>query len=691
MKVARLRDARKVRQKRSRARAATYKSQWGVWGIALPCAFASAVAAQEIAPFKLIGVDGHVLASYLNDRVSSGQSGSRQSRQGQSDMREELFLMTHSYVYHPNFMLLDVGGGPIYQRATFDSDSGETRSQRPLYNLSARASFLQQKPYRGSVYYEHLNPTLSVGPGQIITQENTRYGFDASVLAPFSPIPVHVEANRANSQGRGADRIIDDRVDRFSLRATQAYGVRGSTLVRYIAVRQDSLSGSVNLPIQATSYSSQEFGADSRFNFGAEREYEITNLITLSSQDYVLSQGIVPQQRDLRFLLNARARHTGTLHSFANYAHTTSDQGTLRSVADSVTAGVTYLPLTGLSLAGGIQANQSHNNQLSTRSSGGNGAVRYHTALPIGTAQISYNMRYVAHDQQASAPQANIIGERITLSGTTEVPLSNSRVNAGSVVVTNSTRTQTYVEGFDYILSVIGLQTRVQRLIGGNIADGQEVLVDYEFDVGGTFAYNQLDQNVSFNWSLRNYVKLYYRFSDSAPRLTSGAPSSPLNSVRSNLYGARADVPLRGLLDITIGGSYEHEDRRETISPYQRDSYDAYLETVEPFFERGSVRIGTRRSRLTYDNSASGIDLHGYDVRLQARHPLGIDFFAEASYEQDSGGVTPRSRTTASVKAQWRYRKLTLSADLGRSRETQGVVDHDRTHVQFLLRRDIGR
>jgi len=93
------------------------------------------------------------------------------------------------------------------------------------------------------------------------------------------------------------------------------------------------------------------------------------------------------------------------------------------------------------------------------------------------------------------------------------------------------------------VVSVVGLQTRLQRLVGGNLLDGQDVLVDYAFDVGGTFALKQTDQTLNVDWSLGNTLSLYFRYLDSAPRLASGAPTTPLNAVQSMLYGLRADGP----------------------------------------------------------------------------------------------------------------------------------------------------
>jgi hypothetical protein len=664
------------------------------WRIAVLFGICGVSAAQEVAPFRITGVEGYNALRYMRDEFVTEQPGigltpGARSRHAQSDFREELFVMTHSYVIHPNFMSLDVGGGPILQRGRFVSDAEETQSQGALYNFTGRAMFLRDKPYTGSVFYEHLNPTLNVAPGQVITQENTRYGADFSLLAPVTPVPLYLEATRSHFQGRGADRIIDDEISRFNLRASRSYGAVGSTQLQYQATQQASMSGSPNLPIQSSNSSNQGLSVDSRFQFGSARQYDLTNLISLNTQSYSLQgQNTIPERRDGRMFFDVRGRHSKDLQSFGFYNYSTSDQGELSSVVHSAAAGLNYTPRPAFSATVGVHGDDSQTKQLSTSTHGVDGSLRYQQALPVGVAQVSYGLRYDQREQHASATQTGTIGERITLTGNAFVALGHQHVNTASLIVTNVTRTQTFVAGIDYTLTLIGAETRLQRLIGGAILDGQELLVDYSYDVGGTFAYTQADQTLNLNWGLKNYVNAYVRYLDSEPRLGSGTPSYPLNVVRSNLYGVRADVPLRLRAEMMLGGSLERENRRETISPFRREARDLYFQTEDPFFGAGNIRVSARHTRVDYANAAQNVNLQGYDLRYWARFWLGVDVSATASYENDTGGLLQRRRMINTVKAQWIYRKMNLSFDLGRTIETQGEFRRSRALMQVTARRD---
>jgi hypothetical protein len=640
--------------------------------------------AEEIAPFRLIGAEGYASMRYLGDTVTGTQPGNR-SRQTQSDLREEVFLMTHSYAYHPNFVTLDIGGGPILQHGRFSGDSGEASSSGTLYNLATRATFLRDKPYRGSLFFDHLNPTLAIAPGSIMTQENTRYGFDFSMLAP---LPVSVDATRSRTQGSSVDRSLDDQIDQFNLTASQPIGALGVTQFRYQSSQQESMSGSPNLPVQRTNFDRENYQLDTRLRFGTRNEYDLFNLAMLDRQAFGLGGGVLPQRRDRRFLLDLRGRHSQQLNSFATYAYGATDQGFLSSNMNAASAGFTYSPSADLSLGAGTRAEDSRTTSLTARAWGVDGSVQRRLPLGPGLLSASYSVRYDQRDRQASAARADVIGERQTLAGTAAVALSQPRVISGSIVVSDIARTQTFVEGIDYIVTVVGLQTRLQRLVGGNILDGQEVLADYAFETEGSFANTQTDQTLSVSWGLAQYFNVYLRYLDSAPHLTSGTPTTPLNTVHSALYGTSVDVPLNRAADLTLGGLYEYEQRSETIAPYRRRMYEFHAQTDDPVFSRGNLRISTRRLTQDFEGSSQNVRLHGYDLRWSSRPPIGMEISATASYERDTGGLLPRTRQLATAGARWRYRQAQLVADFTRLRETQGEFERYRTVAQLLLRRD---
>jgi hypothetical protein len=239
----------------------------------------------------------------------------------------------------------------------------------------------------------------------------------------------------------------------------------------------------------------------------------------------------------------------------------------------------------------------------------------------------------------------------------------------------------------DYLLTSVGAETRIQRLVGGAILDGEQVLLDYRYDVGGTYAYRQTDQDFSLGWTYGRYLSFSLRRLDSRPVLVSGQSVFPFNVVTSPVWGGRGEIPLPGL-GWSVGGGYEREDRHETLAPFQRASTEAYMQNDEPLPGFGNLRFGSRRSRVDYVNVLEDVRLTGYDLRYGGRPAPGWDLSATANYERDEGGVLPRRRLDAAFNAQWRERRLSMTFSVQRTREIQGAVQRTRSLLQWLVRRD---
>lgn len=643
--------------------------------------------AEEIAPFRLTGIDGYVLVDYLSDELATAQTGvpSASSRQKQANLREEIFVMSHSYVYHPNLLTLDIGGGPIRQDTRIDYGGSEAEAGKTLYSFTARANFLRDKPVRGSLFYDHLNPTVSVAPGEIMVQETNRYGLDFSMSGPTLGLPLNLGYVRTQTRGSGAGRVLDDDLEQFNFNLSRSFGALGATSLQYQRADQTSRSGSLNLPIQSTTSHSEGLNLNTRLQFGANQTYDLTNNIALNRWQSTLAQGELPDQSSFGFLLDLRARPSRQLSWFGTYNQNRNDQGNINLVSQSLAGGLAYSPLADLEANLGVRADTSDADQYALRSQSLDAAVRYRRPLWLGTLQASYGIKYDQRDQQASNPLVSVFDELHTLTGTTPTALNNLHVVPGSVVVTNLTQTQTYVENVDYLIVVVGVETRLQRLASGSILDGEDVLVDYTYDIGGSYASTQLDQTLSLNWNIARNLDAYFRWYDASPEITSGVATYQLNSVRSVLLGMRAETPLR--LGFSVGGSFETEDRRETISPFRRGTGDLFLQTTDPLFGLLNLRLTGRRNRIVYDFSEQDVDLTGYELRLWSRW-FGVDLTGLANYEEDVGGPTPRSRRDASVNAVWRERKLTVTASVVYSLELQG--DYEREHTLFRLtaRRD---
>jgi hypothetical protein len=649
--------------------------------------------AQEITGFGLIGYEGYFSLGYLGDHFSTrqpdyGTIGSAETRQVQTDLRSELFLMTHSYVYHPKLLALDIGGGVVLDDSSSEFDGQYSRARQPLYNLSVRANLLSDKPYRGTVYFEHLNPTVSVSPAEILTQQTQKVGASVSLLAPVSPVPVSIEASRSQSKGSSPLRVVDDQTDRIVVLADRALGKLGESHLHLESQQQASSSGSPNLPIQQSRLNARTISLDTHLRLGDQRQHQITNTISSLAQEYSLEQGPSPKSQNTRVTATYRGVASPEAQSLAAYTFNHTKQDALTTDVNSASVSQVWTPSKVFSASAGLRGDSTRAEQFSLSTWGVDGSAVYERALPLGTGQISYAAQYDTRSQSATAASTGIVGERVVLAGTQPVALTQARVVPGSVVVSNAVRTQVFVEDIDYRLTVVGLTTRLERLLGGSLLDGETVLVDYAFDFGGNFDSTQLSQNLNINWAVLPRWSIYLRFSDALPRVTAGAPTSPLNTVHSRLIGSRAEIPLRIPAEIQVGGFIEQENRRETISPFVRTEGELFVQgELYPLYN-ADFRLAAHRTIIEADNVYQTTRLTGLNMALGWRTGTGLRLSATALFERDTGGIELRERRTGTLRAIWQIRRLTLTADLLRSREMQGGVVRDRSVGSIVLRRD---
>jgi hypothetical protein len=672
---------------------ATTPKRWRVcaWR-ALACLVAclaggAGVRAQEIAPFRMTNVEGFVQLRSQQESYSATQAGAASTRLSQQDMRSEVFLLTHSYVYHPNFLSLDVGGGPVLQRGVAQTDSGDYRGGGNLYNFTARATLFNQKPVRGTLFYEHLNPFVAIAPGQVMNQQTVKQGFDFSALEPLIPVPVQVNFTRTRSEGRSPDRVVDDRTEQLNVSATRSLGALGVTRLQVQHMQQDSQSGAQNLPIQAVSSQTQSANFDTTLHLGDERQYTLTNLMSRHAQTYGSGISGVPDRNDFRWMTDWRARHSEQWSSYVLSNYNTSQQGSLHTTLQNLASGVTYWHDPQLSTSASMQLEQTTASQFKSDSRVLDAGVRYQRELWGGTASLNYSARYEEHTQNAQTTSTGVFGEKKTLSGFAWYPLSYPHVVDGTVVVSDITRSQTFRAGTDYIVVVSGQETRIQRTASGSILEGQEILVDYQYALGGSFAYNQVTHSVNLAYAPTHHTTLSVRLRRVTPQLQSGTPAYALNHIQSAVVGVRTDYPINASYNTMLGFNLEGEERQETLLSSHSESLDSYVQSDDPW-GGGNLRITFRQNKVRYSGSSPNVDLKGWGARYWWRVG-GMDVSSDLGWERDTGGLEVRTRTSASLKAQWRIRMVSLNFNLSAYREQSGLFLRNNRSMSLNLRRDL--
>ena len=138
--------------------------------ITLLCASYSAGAdshqVNDIKPFGLLDVGGYIRVGYLFDDRERGTDGEGVFER-RSTWEEEVLVLTKSFIYHPGFLNMELGGGPLLVQQSFDSDTEVSNNSDTYGNIIARLNFLDLKAYPISMFFERSHPSATTSLAEI--------------------------------------------------------------------------------------------------------------------------------------------------------------------------------------------------------------------------------------------------------------------------------------------------------------------------------------------------------------------------------------------------------------------------------------------------------------------------------------------------------------------------------------------
>lgn len=663
-------------------------------GLALFSSLASsAVMAQEngngngngVGGIHFSDLTGHISFRYILNEQGTAQSGTTSSDESRPSYEEELFLRTLGYVYHPNLMKFDIGGGVMGVQSEYNSLTVNEEYSDTVYNGIVRLNFFEQKPFPFLLFYEHLNPSVTPGIGQSYVQQNERHGFDLSLREPFFPVTTNISGSVQTSEGEGFDIVVDDVTSQAALRLQKHFS--GGSFIQYSELwsKLVSNSGNPDLPIVETITENLTNSLSSRLVFGGDKQGQFDLIGSYNTQNQSIDAVASPTRKHKSVAPGLNWRHSDFWRSSMYYTLSETSEQDIETKVQSGKIGTGRHTSDGFNAAIDVHGDRDETEGFVRSSSGVGLSLGYHYPFSWGKFTIGAAGQLDRKDQDADLAFINVFGEQVTLTGTTPVTLGHSFVVPGSVVVENLARTQTYVLGVDYQLTVVGSRTQVERLIGGNILDGQDVLVDYQYETGGTIEYDDVKQTYQASLDVLRYLKLYVRQYRVGQKVREGSSSIILNDVVSNGYGASFNTVF--WQSWLFGAEVDVVDQEEDIASYESTFYQSYLQFPLPFYS--SLRVNGKRNIVDNIGSDIDVDLTGYGLTLTSRPWLRAQLNVESTYEEDVGAPTIRERWGRSVNFSWLIRKLTVTVEGRYSRERQGDYERDQTAVRAQIRRDI--
>ena len=651
---------------------------------------ACAANAQEIAPFRLTDFWAFLELKYRVDEINT-QSIGVETDIDDTRYQIELGGSSTSYVFHPKLLEMHISGSvlsdrqDVVRRQTLQPAAAEDPQQSNrdsvLVNVNATLHFLKDKPYPTTISYLRDNPIVSTGLEGSFTQETERWGLNFH-LRDVLPLDLSLNASQHWSFGESLDRVIDNNIERVTMKARKSFTPGNRMLMEYETSVQESRNGDPRRPIEETIRETERFMLTTSNRVGSEGNVRIDQTTSVIRRDE-------PDVTDINFAPVIRWAHSPKWQSIYRYRFTETErpESDFENRTEALSASLNYSPSTIFN--GVLRAESDRSKEVGRLSQDARGLfaqgnIKHESS--VGNLNLSMGLGYRLDDRVSQSPRVIVEEEPVTFIGPAPVPLSRDFVVLETVIVNNATGTQTYIEGFDYLLTVVGSTTRIERIISGSILEGETVLVDYEAETGGTFEYSQINQSLSANFRFKRFHNVFFRYFNSRQNLQSGTPTLPFNSVDAYEIGLREQIPLRSS-GAEIFGEARYRRQDEDINPYNQTSLS--LSFHAPLSSKVKMMASVSRSIVDNLLSEEDSDLTAINANLTWQPRGNLSIRAEGTYDEDTGGTILRSSTRWRMTAQWRLRKISVRMDTWYRKQLQGDLDNDHYQFWVLIRRDM--
>jgi len=473
---------------------------------------------------------------------------------------ESVRLDTEGFVYHPNFMEFALGGlfGLLQQdnREAFDDRIRQFSDDGDFVEFDFDGYFFKKKPYPGQVFARR-HRRLTPRPFQAsLETTTTTYGLNWQYVHP--KYPTSLQYNFTN-------------VDLNSLDPEEQDGRQRDELLRFETGYKFSEHSELSLDYERRQVEQKPFTLDydsdevtlthdHRFGDGHRQRLE-------SELNYFDQRGTFDIRR-ARWREILRLEHSETLRSWYRWELLDRKQGTLAGVVpieersyylSGTVEHQLYQSLTSEFFAFG--QTQDFESGLEIDRWGVQASFDYRKNNRWGQLVADYRVRYQEESRTGAEQAVEIVDEARTFADPEPIVLTQTNVNLSSLTITDEARTTLYRSGDDYRVRTFPNRIEIERVPTGRIADGQTVLLDYQYTLGSDFDLDTLLQTFSvrqnFTMGLSPYYRLRWQRQDIVPEDAVGAVAE---DITGHLIGAEF---RRGGFRVFS----EYEDHDSTITP----------------------------------------------------------------------------------------------------------------------------
>ncbi len=474
----------------------------------------------------------------------------------------QFILNTKSYIWHPNFMLLDLNldfsPGTQRERLLLAPDRSEVRTAERMH---ARSTFFNERPFSASLF-----TNFSHG---YIARENTsnvetiRKDFGANFRYPNKVAPLMLNykfENWTQNESQTNRKFV-----------THRHNLNSIFSKSFNKLNKHQLTFSFDDYLRDYSFNARTRSKISRVDLKSDmyldknQDNSFNSLFMYYYQKGDFNFKRFQANEAIKFKLPKNFLVSGNYqYNYFNQTELNSNQHVLRNNLNhkiflSIDTDV-YLEYTNLK--------QSTFSEL-TKTAGL--SFVYRKKIPTGRVAFSYAYRNRNENRDNESAFLNILNEEHVLDDLQVVLLNNPFINLNSIVVTDETKTLFYQENIDYILIQRGEFVEIQRLPGGFIASYTKVFIDYTSTQQVSYKLSFDNHRFTTTIGLFNqFLELYFRTNELDYNNVETVDLRILKTISQRVYGTRFSLGI-------LRGGWEKDIFNSNIIPSRSIRYHVTL------------------------------------------------------------------------------------------------------------------
>ncbi|HVT88470.1 MAG TPA: hypothetical protein VHD56_06425, partial [Tepidisphaeraceae bacterium] len=580
-----------------------------------------------------------------NDQIDP-KDGSPKSEFNEDRFQETLSLSSNGAIYHPNLVELNLAGSFGLTQDRIDA-TGQSDSQfGTIYDWDASATILRKEIAPLTLYTRRNNQLISRELGPTLESTVTTAGAIWDIRS--KSIPTRIEAYHSEQEQTGPADAGNFNLSQYTVVwHSEAHPTTNQLLswdYSFNSVDEQTAD------LASDSFMTHDASLVHSVDFGKDRRSNLT-----SSLNYFDQSGDFDLQR-MRLNERLRVHHSDTFETRYDYSLDQQSFSGTDQTTNRATAGFLHKLYKSLTTTGEIGGQQiTRSDDANTIEVFADLNFDYRKKVPFGKLSSALGVSWDRQENDDRSGTTQIFDQPLAFADPAPIILPRAGIPPGSVNITDAMGLVVYRPGLDYTLRSFPDHLEIDRIIGGSIANGQTVLVDYQLSPEAANTVTNNGFNISARYDIDQGalkgLAIYARYRKQDQTIDASSTSLLIpNSFDDTIYGVEYSI-----WHVIV--SAERENYDATISPFDATRFDArYTQRLNP---DTTATVNANYTTLNYTDEDNRIGLWIVSAQLQHNFTRELQGYVTVLYRQEDDDLRgPTRGWEEQVELQWHHRQV---------------------------------